>query len=48
MSDCQMDIDLPSSCVIAGGSRKAGVEARSRRVDAGWTVSDCSFGGKPQ
>ena len=48
VSDCQTDIDLPSSCVIAGVDRKAGVEAHSQRVEAGWTVYDCSFGGKPQ
>lgn len=48
VSDCQTDIDLPSSCVIAGVDRKAGVETRSQRVEAGWTVYDCSFGGKPQ
>lgn len=48
VSDCQTDIDLPSSCVIAGVDRKAGVEAHSQRVEAGWTVCDCSVGGKPQ
>lgn len=48
MSDCQTDIDLPSSCVIAGVDRKAGVEACNQRVKAGWTVYDYSFGGKPQ
>lgn len=48
MSDCQTDIDLPSSCLIAGVDRKAGVEAYSQRVEMGWTVYDCFFRGKPR